>query len=241
MPETKCATCGKPLQRFPNRLHRLAHSFCSHDCQSVHRRQPEQEMARFWGSVEKQPSDRCWVWQGALNSAGYGLMMWQGRVTRAHRIAYELHKGPIPIGLELDHLCRNRRCVNPAHLEAVTSLTNWERGRSISRLNVAKTHCKNGHPFDETNTGNLNGGRRCRLCHAERERAANSIKIRERRNLPLDAVLRGKNRTHCINGHILTPDNTLRLPNGNSGCLTCRRKSQRKYEEKMKLLSGERR
>lgn len=92
----------------------------------------------------------------------------------AHRLSYELHKGEIPEGLEIDHLCRNRWCVNPDHLEAVTRRENIMRGdgpKKLGELNSKKTHCKHGHPFDKENTRyRPTGGRSCRICNRERQR-----------------------------------------------------------------------
>jgi hypothetical protein len=86
---------------------------------------PEQ---RFWRRVEKQPSG-CWEWQGALSEWGYGSLVIVGRKVPAHRFSYEIHTGPIPEGLVIDHLCRNPSCVNPEHLEAVTNEENIRRGK----------------------------------------------------------------------------------------------------------------
>lgn len=79
----------------------------------------------------------------------------------AHRVAYEEIMGPVPEGLELDHLCRTRSCVNPSHLEPVTHRENMNRGDVATRR---KTHCPKGHPYDEENTGIYNGYRNCRAC-----------------------------------------------------------------------------
>lgn len=134
---------------------------------------------RFWSKVEK--TDGCWLWT-ASTSQGYGRI-WTptpdgGRMlAQAHRVAYELLVGPIPDGLYLDHLCRNRLCVRPDHLEPVTNGENVLRGKSGPAENARKTHCIAGHPFDEKNTRYSAGKRWCRACAARRQR---ELKARRR-------------------------------------------------------------
>lgn len=108
----------------------------------------------------------CLLWTGAINKNGYGYISLPGRtMARVHRVMYELFVGPIPDGLELDHLCRVRHCASPAHLEAVTRRTNTLRGESPSALAVRRGACSQGHPFDEINTyWTPTGARRCRAC-----------------------------------------------------------------------------
>lgn len=127
---------------------------------------------RFWAKVDRNgpvPESAphlgpCWVWTGRLH-LGYGTFSAQSRHYRAHRFSYELHVGPIPDGLVLDHLCRAKHCVNPSHLEAVTQAENLRRGSSPSALNARKTHCKRGHEFTPENIIPApNGGRHCRTC-----------------------------------------------------------------------------
>lgn len=119
---------------------------------------------RFFAKVE--PSGICWDWTAAKDEDGYGLFI-TDTSTRSHRWAYEFLVGPIPEGMELDHLCRNRGCCNPDHLEPVEPIENWRRGFSLQAINSRKAECKHGHPFDQFNTYRRpNGGRVCRTCTA---------------------------------------------------------------------------
>lgn len=115
----------------------------------------------------KQDASGCWLFEGHRNHGGYGVMAdAQGRTRAAHRIAYEVFVGPIPAGLHIDHLCRVRNCVNPAHLEAVAQRTNTLRGVSFSAVNAAKTHCANGHEYTPENTYYRTPTHRvCRICN----------------------------------------------------------------------------
>ena len=103
----------------------------------------------------------CWEWQGTIDRDGYGIASAGRNRLRAHRFTYATVNGPIPDDLVIDHLCRNRKCCNPAHLEPVTNRENARRGLK----GVLQTHCKHGHPFDERNTHwTTKGGRVCKTC-----------------------------------------------------------------------------
>lgn len=129
---------------------------------------------RFWAKVDRRGANDCWPWK-ASTKKGHG-MVWAMRngerfVFMAHRVAYELLVGPIPDGLVLDHLCRNRGCCNPRHLEPVTNEQNILRGEWAPVLNAAKTHCVAGHEYSPGNTYvTSRGHRQCRACKARRQR-----------------------------------------------------------------------
>ena len=121
----------------------------------------------------------CWLWTGSIGGGGYGRFKTH-RTTYAHRAAYEMMVGPIPRGLELDHLCRVRRCVNPVHLEAVTRSENQRRGQTVAAVNATRTHCPQGHPYTDPNTGTSvrSSGltvRYCRACKRDRYRQQHGI------------------------------------------------------------------
>lgn len=125
---------------------------------------------RFWAKVDT--SGECWLWTAATHHDGYGTF-WvreDQQLRRAHRYAYELLVGPIPDGLDLDHLCRVRACVNPAHLEPVTRSENVRRGAG-GVLQPPRTHCKHGHEFTQENTYENRGKRFCRQCDRDRKKA----------------------------------------------------------------------
>jgi hypothetical protein len=133
-----------------------ATSLVPHSFESVSSRYPLMRM-----------SQGCWIWQGA-RSGKYGSIKRSGKTIGVHRHIYEELCGPIPAGKQLDHLCRNPLCCNPAHLEPVSQRENTLRGAGPTATNARKTHCRRGHPFDEENTiWRPGGGRRCRACQRE--------------------------------------------------------------------------
>lgn len=134
----------------------------------------------FFARVDKSgtaENQHCWVWRGRA-VRGYGRFSFRGRTLIAHRVAYQLMVGPIPHGLDLDHLCRNRSCVNPVHLEPVTRAENVRR--------AARSHCRQGHAYVDFGFMTPQGWRRCRVCRRqawqkadrrarERDRAAKAV------------------------------------------------------------------
>lgn len=127
---------------------------------------------RFWSKIVRQPTG-CWEWTAA-RSRGYGTFaVTKKKLVGAHRYSYELLVEPITLGMTIDHLCRNKVCVNPSHLEVVTSRENTRRApNSITTIHANQTHCKWGHPFNEKNTywDKQRGGRACRPCQINRRR-----------------------------------------------------------------------
>jgi hypothetical protein len=119
-----------------------------------------------------EPAPGCWLWKGAVHYGGYGTYTARhGDKRYAHRMVYELLVGPIPDGLDLDHLCRVRSCVNPDHLEPVTRRENLLRGETDAARRAAMTACERGHPFTPENTYvKPSGARECRPCRRARVR-----------------------------------------------------------------------
>ena len=144
----------------------------------------EELPARFWRHVRVDSFSSCWSWTGAGEGAnGYGRFRFGGKGSKtgmAHRASYAALVGPIATGLQLDHLCRNRRCVNPTHLEPVTPRVNTLRGQTPAAANAIKSHCPAGHAYDEANThiDQRNGrtARYCRTCARLRARASRATK-----------------------------------------------------------------
>ena len=185
---TVCSECGAPLD--PTVIH-VRHFGCSSDdwddcdcpevcsscCRSCRWQIENFGLPRQIATkIETDPVTGCWLWTGNISGGtGYGGINYKNRQQGAHRVVYELLVGPIPDGLELDHLCRVRRCVNPGHLEPVTHRENALRGLGPSAGNATATHCIHGHPFDADNTYvKSNGHRFCKVCARQHrlERAA---------------------------------------------------------------------
>lgn len=124
-----------------------------------------EEKKRFYSKITK--TENCWIWNGASHVEGYGLFGIKRRLYYTHRIAYFLKHGKINPNLTIDHLCRNRVCVNPDHMEQVTQQENTLRGKTLAAENSKKTHCPRGHPYDIIDKI---GHRRCSICLKEKKK-----------------------------------------------------------------------
>ena len=181
----------------------------------------EQFDDRFLSKVSVEPNTGCWLWAAQVSPDGYGKFVFEGGQL-AHRFSYETTNGSIPDGLQIDHLCRQRSCVNPEHLEAVTQAENMRRGIK----GALTTHCPHGHVYDEYNTAhNTVGGRVCRKCRkaGSDARTAAARASREPR-IP---------RTHCLRGHeYLTNANTYK---GKRMCRVCANITRRERRRKNRV------
>ncbi len=135
---------------------------------------------RFNARLVPDPESGCVLWTVRLNRAGYGVIRMDGREQQVHRVTWELEVGPVPDGMELDHVlargCVHRNCANVAHLEPVTHRENLLRSPvTVAALHAAQTHCIHGHPFDVANTHwRKAGGRACLACERDRKQRGTS-------------------------------------------------------------------
>lgn len=189
---------------------------------------------RFWAKVDKggpTPTHRpdlgpCWLWTAHTNGKGYGrFTVTTKKLILAYRWAWEDANGPVPEGLELDHLCRTRLCVRPSHLEAVTHEINARRGRAFI------THCPQGHPYDDTNTYNRLGrpNRQCRICTRIATKAW-ADRIRAENPKPP--------KTQCSHGHPWTPENIIFEKSGHTRCRICRAENIRQRQIRLRSSSS---
>lgn len=208
---------------------------------------------RFWSYVDKNGPipehcpelGNCWVWTGHT-SHGYGLIgvttAGHSKNVRAHRLSYEWENGPIPDGLVPDHLCRNRPCIRPSHLEAVTPYENIMRGVGVTAQKARQTHCTRGHEFTPENTRNINHGRECRTCRQIADRHRKMLKRLANEPARLEALRRREEVQRlrastvplaftgtCARGHERTLENTYYRKDkpGARHCLECRRERRR--------------
>lgn len=182
--------------------------------------------------IAVEPVTGCWLWT-RYKSSGYGRLNVGGVPKLAHRVSYELFRGPIQPGLVLDHLCRNRACVNPDHLRAVTLTVNaLENSNCPTAINASKTACpKCGRAFDAVRGKGGREHRRCRPCHASAARARWQMRVTVSRQGAHNAA-----KTHCLKGHEYSPENTYRVRNHRQ-CKTCNRNKARAYRARLATLA----
>jgi hypothetical protein len=132
-------------------------------------------MERFWSKVDK--TDLCWNWTAGLDAYGYGQFRYEGKTMKAHRLAWLFVNNNIDDNLSIDHICRNRKCVNPSHMELVTRGENVRRGKGADHWRN-KTHCPSGHKYDDENTAIYSGRRNCKTCRREKYHEMKKLKRR---------------------------------------------------------------
>lgn len=207
---------------------------------------------RFWKKVSVVPGG-CWLWTASLYPNGYGCFHLSSRPRRsalAHRWCYEQVMGPVPAGLDLDHVCRVRRCVNPGHLEPVTRSENLLRSPLMGQAARDRTHCKRGHELAGDNLYIHKGHRHCLACKAAAKRSARAAadpeELARRRAADAEYARRSRRKkaggdvgpvngekTHCPQGHPYDGEN-LFIQGGARRCRTCVREANRRAYEKRK-------
>lgn len=184
---------------------------------------PRPEKDRFFEKIRLNEETGCIEWTAGTNGVGYGTLKVKTdegyKHKYAHRWFYEYHRGEIPEGLHLDHLCRNTLCVNHEHLEAVTPKENLLRGVGFSGINARKTHCIKGHELSGENlyVSPTTGYRRCMECARERD------KKRRPKKTP---------KQFCKRGHPLFGENLYVPPSGRRVCRECKRMHWRNHDAK---------
>ncbi len=181
---------------------------------------------RFWEKVDRQ-SLGCWLWTAATSVYGYGLFFHEKKSRRAHRVGYELIKGKIPKGMQLDHLCRVRNCVNPDHLEIVDNKENVRRGMAPQGINYRKTHCIRDHELSGENLKVTKNGRECKKC-----RRIFSKRYKDKKKAESVKKIRLK-KTICSRGHPLIGANVM---GEKRRCRECSLLRKKKYNNKLKEL-----
>jgi hypothetical protein len=169
-----CTHCGVTLPYRPPGRRQFKQPYCSHECfKAAHRPSSLWELCST--RIEPLPSG-CWRWTGCISRAGYGRVRvggTKGKLWQAHRAVYEHYRGPVADGLELDHLCRNRWCVNPDHVEPVSHVINVRRGESRTMVIQRSGTCIRGHDRStETSYSRKGWVSRCRACRRELRRKA---------------------------------------------------------------------
>ena len=183
------AGCGAVFSVYPSRLKKRKLLYCSNDCKLTDQRVTREKLKhKLETNIEIIPETGCWIWVGGQYGNGYGYVTLgsengKQKFALAHRASYEVLVGPIPKGLTLDHKCRVRCCINPAHLEPVTHRENCLRGVGLTNARnfwLSRTHCSNGHEYSDANVRiRKNGNRTCRECERKglrrRRKEARSI------------------------------------------------------------------